>query len=274
MGMRTTVYCLTCPERRRAKSLFEWEEICGRCKPLSELDLQILFWMQGTSNIGLRMPPVIVRRSRAAAQMRYKAAVAAVSGRHPRVLDVGCSLGLGSDLFPQADLYAGVDIDLDALGFAARRFCSQGKIYVCASADHVPFPGTFFDLVVMMDVIEHMETSQMLRVLDEVYRVMASGGKLCLSTPDGRLNLPKRVLGRKHARSHIVEYSPDEVIGYLESAGFHNAVATTICFPDLPHSKVGAVFTHLLAENPWAFSLFRRIFRRLKYGNYLYVAMK
>jgi 2-polyprenyl-3-methyl-5-hydroxy-6-metoxy-1,4-benzoquinol methylase len=220
------------------------------------------------------MAPVIVRRSRVAAQIRYKAAAAAVSETRPRVLDVGCGLGLGSDSFPQATQYVGLDKDLDAIGFAACQFRLQHKIYLCTSADHIPFRDSYFDLVVMMDVIEHMETSQMLRVLDEVYRVMAYGGKLCLSTPDGRLNLPKRVLGRKHARSHIVEYSSNEVIGYLQSTGFHNVVAKRICFPELPDSKVGAVFTHLLAENPWAFSLFERIFKRLKYGNYLYVGTK
>jgi SAM-dependent methyltransferase len=268
------MYCLFCPERLRAKSLLEWKEICGRCKQFSQLDLEILYWMQRTSTIGLGIAPVIVRRSRFAAQMRYEAVMTAISETPNRVLDIGCSLGLGSDYFPHNTQYVGLDQDVDALEFATHRFGSHGKRFINGSADQIPWPDRYFDLVVMMDVVEHMQTQKMLRVLEEVNRVMAYGGTLCLSTPDGKLGFAKRLLGRKHARSHIVEYPTIAFIGHLQSVGFLNIVATGIFFPDLPASKVGGMFAHLLAEHPWAFSMFASTFRWLGYGNYLYVCIK
>lgn len=183
-------------------------------------------------------------------------------------------LGLGSEVFPHAMQYVGIDLAIESLAFAARRFGSRARAFVCARGEHIPLPESSFQAALALDVVEHMTKPEMLSLLHEVYRVMKPGAILCLTTPDGRMNFAKRLLGRTHARSHVLEYSPREMPGYLSSAGFSGVTVAALRFPDLPDSKPGAVFNHMLAENPWAFSIFERVFRRLGYGKYVFVARK
>lgn len=110
----------------------------------------------------------------------------------PRVLDIGCAYGnlllmlharLGKP--SQAEL-VGHDLDRPALAF--------GQVF----ADHIPgyqtcrfefadlaqgldLADASFDLVILNDVLEHME--QPADVLADIYRVLRPGGRLILCTP-------------------------------------------------------------------------------------------
>ena len=64
----------------------------------------------------------------------------------------------------------------------AARIRARGFRVVVARAEELPFRAGTFDLVTFLEVIEHTESPA--RSLDEIRRVLASGGRLVLTTPN------------------------------------------------------------------------------------------
>ena len=112
-----------------------------------------------------------------------RAARALVRAAGPRrVLEVGCGPGdLAARLFwadggPLVD-YTGVDLSPAEVA-AARERCPSGRFQV-ASAYDLPFPDQGFDLVVVCEVLEHLDRPA--DCLREVWRVC--GGHVLVSVP-------------------------------------------------------------------------------------------
>ena len=97
-----------------------------------------------------------------------------------RVLDLGCGRGGVMELFWRAVRRAvGLDPDLASL-----REHRAGFPRVCGLGDGLPFAAGSFDLVVALWVFEHLAAPE--RVLAEVHRVLAPGGRLLFLTPNAR----------------------------------------------------------------------------------------
>jgi len=98
------------------------------------------------------------------------------------VLDLGAGDGRYVDLFsrrlPPATLVVGVEISF----LRARRMRARGLRVVVARSEALPFRDETFDLVSLIEVIEH--TSSPKGSLDEIHRVMAARGRLVLTTPN------------------------------------------------------------------------------------------
>lgn len=102
----------------------------------------------------------------------------------PRLLDVGC----GDARFLAETAWRvegwGVDTTRRALGFA-RRLVPRARFARCA-ADALCFPDGSFDVVTLLDVIEHVPDQRERAVLDEARRVLRPGGQLIVSTNTDR----------------------------------------------------------------------------------------
>ena len=103
--------------------------------------------------------------------------------RGPRVvLDLGAGdgryLGLFSDLLAPDALLVGCEISLRR----AQRIKAKGFRVVVARSEAIPFRDAAFDLVTLIEVIEHTESPA--RTLDEARRVLRAGGWLALTTPN------------------------------------------------------------------------------------------
>ena len=77
-----------------------------------------------------------------------------------------------------------------------------------AAADRLPFPDAAFDRVLIIDVQEHLEDVGPFNA--EVARVLAPGGTVVISTPNGNRHLPvallKRLLGMSESvYGHVVQ---------------------------------------------------------------------
>lgn len=107
-------------------------------------------------------------------------------GSRPRWLDVGCGRGVvpkwlkgaadvEAGLIRQAELFAGVDPDLDAL--RDNRSCT---LRVCFDGQRLPFGDSSFDLVTSNMVFEHVERPEVL--LREIRRVLRRGGRFMALT--------------------------------------------------------------------------------------------
>jgi SAM-dependent methyltransferase len=99
-----------------------------------------------------------------------------------RVLDYGCGQGRYLDVvrerFPNARL-SGSDVSEVALEHARRR--RPWAEYVAMEDERVPLPDGAFDLVVSVEVLEHVADVE--RATSELGRLLAPGGRLVLTTP-------------------------------------------------------------------------------------------
>jgi ubiquinone/menaquinone biosynthesis C-methylase UbiE len=120
-----------------------------------------------------------------------------------RILDVGCGEGYFlkciEKWFPNAEIY-GLDIDDNKLYLASGRLNSAKlKKY---DAHKLPFPDDSFDIVSAIQILEHLETPELL--LREANRILRNGGILIIATPNPA-GIAARVL-RNRWHSYIPEH--------------------------------------------------------------------
>ena len=104
-----------------------------------------------------------------------------------RILDAGCGLGMYVRAFHRfSDQVYGVDIDPERVTEAHREWSSHGRgtprPYYVASAEALPFPEGFFDVVLSHEVLEHVEDDR--QAMKEACRVLRPGGRLVVFVPN------------------------------------------------------------------------------------------
>jgi SAM-dependent methyltransferase len=103
--------------------------------------------------------------------------------RWKRVLDAGCGSGYGSaELARSAATVVAADVSGDAIEYAREHFPLPNLHLIQASCTQLPLPDTSFDLVVALEVIEHLKDWRGL--LAESRRLLAPGGQFVVSTPN------------------------------------------------------------------------------------------
>jgi len=96
-----------------------------------------------------------------------------------RVLDVGCGLGLYVRQFrAYSDDVWGVDIDPEKVAEASQSLPNISQ----APAEVLPFPDGRFDLVLLHEVLEHVDDDR--RAVAEACRVLGPGGHLVIFAPN------------------------------------------------------------------------------------------
>lgn len=135
-------------------------------------------------------------------------------GLYPReristVLDVGCGLSLKSQ-FIEADIRVGVD--------AHRPYLEKidAKVpYVCISADALHLERLFlprsFDLVLLLDIVEHLDKPDALELIRQAEIVARRA--VVIETPKGFLpqNIDILGLGGDHFQTHRCGFESDEL---------------------------------------------------------------
>jgi SAM-dependent methyltransferase len=146
-----------------------------------------------------------------------------------RVLDAGCGTGgvlahLGREVSA-----VGVDRSPRALAFCRRRGVER---LVCAEGDRLPFRPASFDLVLLLDVLEHFADEMAL--LGGVQRLLRSGGRVLVSVPAFQL------LWSVHDETlhHFRRYTAGRLGRVLEQAGFTLEVLTYTNVAALPPALV------------------------------------
>jgi SAM-dependent methyltransferase len=170
------------------------------------------------------------------------------------LLDVGCGSGQSMRWFLEQHpkwRTAGLDVSWDGLR-AAR---ALGQAVHRASALALPHPDASVDLVLTLDVIQHLPLRGGDRTaLAEMRRVLRPGGWLCLRT-----NAQAFPRTRDDPEHDFHKYEPAELRAKLEGAGFRverlSRMNALLGFAEIPRElratrRHGAGYHGILAEPP------------------------
>jgi len=133
------------------------------------------------------------------------------NGEPLTILDVGCGTGANMLAFSAHGEVHGVDPSSQAVTFCERRSVSRVKQ---ASVEDLPYPDSFFDVVTILDVLEH--TDDDLAALKEVKRVAKPNALIVSTVP------AYGFLWSEHdeALQHRRRYSAHEVRNKMTVCGF------------------------------------------------------
>lgn len=171
-----------------------------------------------------------------------------------KLLDVGAATGIflneaekkGFEIF-------GVEPSRWAVDYAVKNYkidLFQGTL------NEAQFPEKFFDVITLLDVIEHVSHPQQL--LAEVRKILRDDGFLCLTTPNIGSGVAK-ILGERwwHVRpSHLYYFSDKTLNQLLEKTGFEIFEKRSYRW----YFSLDYLFSRFFSEKnlPW-----RRLFKKL-----------
>jgi len=99
-----------------------------------------------------------------------------------RCLDIGCGEGMIAEVIKRKGyLYYGLDLSKEILR-RARCSLSNNNIFLQADANYLPFKKCCFDLVIALEIIEHIDNP--CKLLKEVNSILINGGYLIISNTE------------------------------------------------------------------------------------------
>ncbi|MBQ3032872.1 MAG: methyltransferase domain-containing protein, partial [Deferribacterales bacterium] len=155
---------------------------------------------------------------------RYLLAMEYVKGKD--ILDIASGEGYGSALLSfSAAKVTGVDIDMQAVIHASRKYKRDNIKFVQGSGENIPFDNHRFDVVVSFETIEHIENPY--KMVEEVKRVLKPGGIYIVSTP----NIEEYVTLEEGNPFHHKEFTKDEFSEMLsEKFKYHKLLGQRVHF--------------------------------------------
>jgi SAM-dependent methyltransferase len=134
------------------------------------------------------------------------------------LLDVGCATG---ELLIAARDRGWRVHGVEVSPYAAKVAAGRGIDVSVGFLREVHLPGSSFDAITLLDVIEHLEDPG--AELAEMHRLLRPGGVLCVETPNWG-SVYRRVLGRRWAalqpRLHILYFDVESLRTLLQRTGF------------------------------------------------------
>ena len=139
---------------------------------------------------------------------------------------MGAGLAL-AQVFVQHFARLGVEQDFATAGAAdVLRLDAESRRFEVIAPGRLPFADGGFDLITIIELIEHLEPDAALALLREAHRVLAPGGRLVISTPNYHslwplLEVMLNRLGEvSYADQHINRFDRHRLAGLLRQAGF------------------------------------------------------
>ena len=136
-----------------------------------------------------------------------------------RIVNLGCGRGIIEPHLCKFGRVVGVDFSRTGIRLA-QQACPKGT-FICSDFFHVVLPPRAYDVVVSVEVIEHLEDDSQARYLDLAYELLAPGGMLVLTTP----NRPQMA---KLNEAHIAEtgrpWSDQPIENWCRAEEIHDRV--------------------------------------------------
>lgn len=148
--------------------------------------------------------------------------------RDALVLDAGCGTGFAGGELRRAGTVVGLDASAEALDGSEAKLDGA----CVASVERTPFGDEVFDLIVAMDLLEHLEDES--RALREIGRICRPGGYVFVTVP------AYRCLWSRHdeALGHRRRYTRPQIVSRLREAGFATVKSSYFVTTVLPAAAV------------------------------------
>jgi len=178
------------------------------------------------------------------------------------VLDCACGIGYGSNyLKGKASLVIGGDISREAIKSAKSLYRQEGLSFLQLDATKLPFGDNFFDVIVSVETIEHLENYN--SFLSECARVLKRGGTFICTTPNRyRLIFPfKKPLWPFHTQEFTVREFRNLVRLFFQVEGLFYQ-------PSSPKGIIVSLGGKLLSHIPRGSQIKRFIRKTIPYETY------
>jgi len=142
------------------------------------------------------------------------------------ILDYGCGPGYLIEHLLKLDLQvAGTDTSDESLRKVRGKFGSHPGFIDAFDREQLAASGRNFDVVIVLEVIEHLYDEALRSLLEHVRRLIRPGGTIILTTPNEE-ELEKHYIlcpvtnELFHRWQHVRKWSQEELRHYLEDNGF------------------------------------------------------
>lgn len=113
----------------------------------------------------------------------HRYALAMEFTKEKKVLDIACGEGYGTKLIAKdAEEVKGVDIDINVISRAKKKYTSGNIEFVTGSILGIPFEDNYFDIITSFETLEHIPDHE--KAICELKRVLHPNGMLFISTPE------------------------------------------------------------------------------------------
>lgn len=140
-----------------------------------------------------------------------------------RVLDLGSATG-GNTQYIASMGHDVISVEYSEIGVQIQK--NKGIPVIQADARDLPFAESTFDIVVCLDVIEHIFEDRL--VASEIHRVLKPGGKFLISVPED----PSLWSAHDIAVKHVRRYSKNSLLEVVKSG-------------ELTHQEIWSTLVHL-----------------------------
>ncbi|HJS28695.1 MAG TPA: class I SAM-dependent methyltransferase [Anaerolineales bacterium] len=128
---------------------------------------------QPTRGTGLLEPALARLRARKANELIPD------SKRSGRILDIGC----GSNPYFLAHTYFREKYAIDRLPTGDIHPEIEWQVLDLNSTPSIPYPDSYFDVITSLAVVEHLNPTRLVSLLQDTHRVLKPGGVLIITTP-------------------------------------------------------------------------------------------
>jgi SAM-dependent methyltransferase len=142
-----------------------------------------------------------------------------ISRPKDNVLDIGCAYGqYGYTLYTNmmSTNYVGMDIKYAYLERASKRkWGNSNPTFIHKNAvNGLPFEYKYFDVVLLIQVIEHLGIDNAKKLLSEIRNVMSDKGTLILTTENNKFTEGGGL------EFHVHEFKYEEIVQLIKDSGF------------------------------------------------------
>ena len=139
-----------------------------------------------------------------------------IQGKKGKILDLGFGYGYFEQKIKEKksnfELY-GIDISSYAVEQARKQYGQN--FFIGPISNKLPFNNNFFDYVVSLECLEHIESNKIIKTLSEVRRVLKIKGKAIFSVP-----INEKYTNNFNPNNHLRRYSQKLFINELNIVGF------------------------------------------------------
>jgi 2-polyprenyl-3-methyl-5-hydroxy-6-metoxy-1,4-benzoquinol methylase len=163
-------------------------------------------------------------------------------GPHSKILDAGCGTGGNLDLLSSLGCdVTGLEMEPDAAEIARSK--SGKAVYIGSLPDQIPFADESFDLIVLLDVLEHIEDD--IGTLASLTAKLKPGGNLLITVPAFSF------LWSSHdeAHHHKRRYRLNELVGKMQHCNLQPKYASYFNTWLFPMIALVRIFQNIVGSN-------------------------